>query len=243
MHKKYFQSLGLCLLLLLCSGCGVIDYYFITPPEDTAQELAELGNEAMKGKDYSKAIDCFQKLKDRYPFSPFTTAGELSLGDAYFLDEQYKAASETYKEFESLHPRHESIPYVLLQIGISSYDQFESIDLPQDTIAEALEYFRRVSAEYPGTEFSKKADTYLLKCRRYIAEHEVFVADFYWRAERYESAWMRYEYVQKNFPGLPDIVSYAAERSKQSYVMYQKTLSQKMMEKEQGSWKQWFDWL
>ncbi len=243
MHKKYFQTLGLCFLLVLCSGCGVIDHYFLSPPEDTAQELAELGNEAMQEKEYGKAIEYFQKLKDRYPFSPFTTAGELSLADAYFLDEQYKAASETYKEFESLHPRHESIPYVLLQIGISSYDQFESIDLPQDTIAEALEYFRRVASEYPGTDFAAKADTYLLKCRRYIAEHEVFVADFYWRAERYESAWMRYRYIEKNFSNLPDIVSYARERGKQSYVMYQKILSQHEMEKEQGSWKEWFDWL
>jgi outer membrane protein assembly factor BamD len=231
------------MLLVLCSGCGVIDYFFLSPPEDTAQELAELGNEAMQEKEYSKAIEYFQKLRDRYPFSPFTTAGELSLGDAYFLDEQYRAASETYKEFESLHPRHEAIPYVLLQIGISSYNQFESIDLPQDNIAEALEYFRRVKAEYPGTKFSDKADSYILKCKRYIAEHEIFVADFYWRSERYESAWMRYSYVVENFPDLPDIVQYARSRAKQSYVKYQETRSTLVREKEQGSWKRWFDWL
>lgn len=135
MIRRCFCLSGLFLLLVLCSGCGVIDYFFLSPPEDTAQELAELGNEAMQEKEYGKAIEYFQKLRDRYPFSPFTTAGELSLGDAYFLDEQYRAASETYKEFESLHPRHEAIPYVLLQIGISSYNQFESIDLPQDNIA------------------------------------------------------------------------------------------------------------
>jgi len=243
MRKKCLQSVVLCLLLVSCSGCGVIDYFFLTPPDDTAQELAELGNESMQAKEYGKAIEYFQKLKDRYPFSPFTTAGELSLGDAYFLDEQYKAAAETYKEFESLHPRHESIPYVLLQIGISNYSQFESIDLPQDNIVESLEYFRRVKAEYPGTQFAVKAETYILKCKRYIAEHEIFVADFYWKAERYESAWMRYDYVQKNFPELPDIVRYAQIRGRQAYVMYQETVSEHVREKEQGSWKQWFDWL
>ncbi|MFA6811080.1 MAG: outer membrane protein assembly factor BamD [Desulfoplanes sp.] len=243
MRKKSLQSFVLCLVLLSCSGCGVIDAIFMTPPDDTAQEMAELGNEAMQAKEYGKAIEYFQKLKDRYPFSPFTTAGELSLGDAYFLDEQYKAATETYKEFESLHPRHESIPYVLLQIGISNYSQFESIDLPQDNIVESLEYFRRVKTEYPGTQFAEKAETYILKCKRYIAEHEIFVADFYWKAERYESAWMRYDYVQKNFPELPDIVRYAQIRGRQAYVMYQETISENVREKEQGSWKQWFDWL
>ncbi len=243
MVKRSSQLVVLSLLLMFCSGCGVIDYFFLSPPEDTAQELAELGNEAMQEKEYGKAIEYFQKLRDRYPFSPFTTAGELSLGDAYFLDEQYRAASETYKEFESLHPRHEAIPYVLLQIGISSYNQFESIDLPQDNISEALEYFKRVKAEYPGTKFSAKADTSILKCKRYIAEHEIFVADFYWRSERYESAWLRYDYVVEHFPDLPDIVQYAQSRAKQSYVKYQETRSTLVREKEQGSWKQWFDWL
>ena len=28
-------------LVLLLNGCGAIDYYFLTPPEDTAQELYE----------------------------------------------------------------------------------------------------------------------------------------------------------------------------------------------------------
>jgi outer membrane protein assembly factor BamD len=69
------------------------------------------------------------------------------------------------------------------------------------------------------------------------------VADFYWRSERYESAWMRYAYVVENFPDLPDVVQYARSRAKQSYVKYQQTRSTAVREKEQGSWKQWFDWL
>ncbi len=243
MHKKWLHLAGISLLLLFCSGCGFIDYFFLTPPEDTAQELAELGNEAMQEKEYGKAIEYFQKLRDTYPFSPFTTAGELSLADAYFLDEQYLAASETYKEFESLHPRHESIPYILLQIGVSNYNQFESIDLPQDNIVEALEYFKRVDAEYPNTAFSAKANTYILKCKRYIADHEIYVADFYWNTERYESAWKRYDYVVKNFPELPDVLQYARFRAKQSYIKYREIQSTLVREKDQGSWKHWFDWL
>ncbi|PIE69040.1 MAG: outer membrane protein assembly factor BamD [Deltaproteobacteria bacterium] len=243
MRKRCSQWLVVCLFLMLSSGCGMLDSFLLAPPEDTAQELAELGNEAMQEKDYGDAIEAFQKLRDRYPFSPFTTAAELSLADAYFLDEQYLAASESYKEFESLHPRHESIAYVLLQIGVSDYNQFESLDLPQDNIVEALEYFRRVRSAYPETEYAAKADTYILKCKRYIAEHEILVADFYWRSERYQSAWMRYDYVIRHFSDLPEIVAYAQAMASQSYVRYQETLSTRAWEKEQKSWKQWFDWL
>jgi outer membrane protein assembly factor BamD len=54
---------------------------------------------------------------------------------------------------------------------------------------------------------------------------------------------MRYEYVVKHFPELPDVVQYARSRAKQSYIKYQETRSTLVKEREQGSWKQWFDWL
>ena len=251
MEKQRFHALsipgsGLLLMLLLlffCSGCGIIDYFFLSPPEDTAQELAEAGYEAMHEKDYTNAIEYFTKLKDRYPFSPYTPMAEVSLGDAYFLDEQYKAAVETYKEFESLHPRHESIPYVLFQIGVANFKQFKSIDRPQDNMAEALEYFYRVKETFPDSKYAKAADKYILKCRRYQAEHEIFVADFYWRTEKYNSAWKRYEYVVENYQDLPDIIQYARRRGKLAYFLYQKKVSELKRKQEQGSWKQWFDWL
>ena len=107
----YFRHLVLAACLLLLSGCGIIDYFFLPPPEDTAQELYEGANDAMQEKNYSQAAQYYTKLKDNFPFSPYTVEAELSLGDAFFLDGKYPEAAEAYKEFESLHPRHEAIPY------------------------------------------------------------------------------------------------------------------------------------
>ncbi|MFW5899880.1 MAG: outer membrane protein assembly factor BamD, partial [Desulfovermiculus sp.] len=112
------------------SGCGVIDAVFLKPPQDTALELLQAGNSAMGQEDYKQAISYYTKLKDRYPFSPYTAQAELRLADAYFLDKRYAAAENAYKEFESLHPGHEDIAYVLFRIGLSNYKQFKSIDLP-----------------------------------------------------------------------------------------------------------------
>jgi outer membrane protein assembly factor BamD len=243
MIKNIFRFLVVAAVLVLNSGCGVIDYYFLTPPEDTARELVEAGNEAMQAKEYGSAIEYYTKLKDRYPFSPFTPEAELKLGDAYFLDEQFRAASETYKEFEALHPRHEAIPYVLFQIGLSGYRQFDTIDLPQQSTTEALEYFRRVVEGYPGTQYAAEAKNYIRKCRRHQAQYEIFVADFYWRTERYEAAWRRYSFVAEEFPELDDIRNYARARGKVAYLKHQEAASNRSMEEENGSWKQYFDWL
>lgn len=240
---KFVRTAVIITSLLTLSGCGFVDYFLLPPPEDTAQELYEAGLEYMKEKDYSNAAEYFQKLKDKYPFSPYTPQAELALGDAWFLDEEYELAVDSYQEFEALHPRHEMIEYVIYQIGVSNFKLFKSIDLPQARVVEAMEYFRRLVDTYPESKYADQAVAYISECRRLQAEHEVFVADFYWRSENYGAAWERYSYIVANFQDRPKIVAYSEKRAKLAWMKHQKTLSQEERERIQGSWKQWFDWL
>lgn len=232
------------LFLWLASGCALIDSYFLPPPEDTAQELFEAGMDAMGNKDYGDAQQYFSKLKDRFPFSPFALRAELALGDAYFLDGEYLLALDAYKEFEALHPSHESIPYVLYQIGSADFNLFRSIDRRQQNIQEGLEYFYRLRETYPDSEYATASEDMITKGRRILAEHEIYVADFFWRTEQYGPAWNRYQYVVENFSDVPDLRDYARKRAEYSYFEYQKTLSEEERLRIQGSWKLWLKkWL
>ncbi|SOB57810.1 Outer membrane protein assembly factor BamD [Pseudodesulfovibrio profundus] len=232
------------LALWLLSGCALIDSYFLPPPEDTAQELFEAGMDAMGEKEYGDAQEYFTKIKDRFPFSPFALKAELALGDAYFLDEDYLLALDAYKEFEALHPTNEDIPYILYQIGNSNYMLFESIDRRLENIKEGLEYFYRLQETYPGTKYADAASDLIVKSRRILAEHEVYVADFFWRTEQYGPAWHRYQYVVENFSDVPDLRDYARQRAEYSYFEYQKTLSEEERLRIQNSWKLWLKkWL
>ncbi len=243
MTKKFFAPLVATVLLLLSTGCGVIDYFYLPPPEDTAQELFELGNEAMQEKDYYTAIDMYTKLKDRYPFSPFTPQAELALGDAYYLNEDFSDAVVAYQEFEALHPRHDDMPYVLYQVGLASYKSFTSIDRPQQVVAEGLQYLYRLRETYPTSQYAEPAGELVLKCRRILAEREVFVGDFYMRTERFGAAWKRYQFVVDNFPDITDAASYAKKQGDVAYLKQQKASSQRALDESEGSWKDWFDWL
>lgn len=240
------KALRLCLIafaLFSLSGCALLDVYFLPPPEDTAQELYDAGYEAMRQKEFGNAAEYFTKLRDRYPFSPYTTQGELLLGDSYYLDEQYAAAVDAYKEFESLHPGHEQIDYVLFQIGMANYKRFKSLDLPQENVGEAVDYFTRLTEAYPDSPYADEAAKGVTKSRLYMAKHEIFVADFYWRTERYGAAYQRYTYVVENFRDLPEVLEYATERAELSYLRYRESASNEERERIEGSWKQWFDWL
>ena len=223
-------------LLLFTSGCGMIDYYFLPPPTDTAQELWESGRDAMREKNYTEAQDLFLKLKDRYPFSPYAPDGLIGLGDAYFMDDKFQQAADAYKEFESLHPRHEQIPYVLYQIGVSIYRKLDSIDLPQDGLGEAIQYFTLLKEHYPNTQWGQDAGNWIIKCRTRMADHELFVADFYWNTGRYGAAWRRYMYVAQNFQDLPEVFKYAKDKAQLSYLEYRKTVSEEERRQVEGSW-------
>lgn len=241
--KRILSLLGIAVMALWLGGCGVIDYFYLPAPEDTAQELYEGGQEAMKDQRYDDAAEYFTKLKDRYPFSPYTPQAELGLGDAYYMDGSYAEAADAYSEFESLHPRHEQMPYVLYMLGKSYYKQFKSIDMPQDFVGQAIESFTRLVQSYPGSKYEEEAQSLILECRRYMAEHEIFVADFYWRTERYGAAWERYHYVMDNFQDLPEVVDYATKRADLAWVRHRAMTSEEEREDVQGSWKDWFDWL
>lgn len=243
MHNSFIRSCVLAVSLICLSGCGVIDYFYLPPPEDTAQELFETANDYMKEKNYVAAIERYNKLKDAYPFSPYTIDAELSLGDAFFLDGEYTNAAEAYKDFESLHPRHEAIPYVLYQIGMARMKSFISIDRPTTELHEAYSYFDRLIQSYPDSKYVPVAKESMLECRKLMAEHELYIADVFWHMKKYGPAWRRYTYVVNNFKDIPSIVEHAEKKALTAYHSYREEQAKELRQKREGSWKQWFTWL
>ena len=233
----------LALLSFCCAGCTVLDYFLLPEPELSAEEYFEYGNDAMAEKDYATSIRYFTKLKEMYPFSPYVTEAELSLGDAYFLDEDWLMAVEAYKEFEQMHPRHQAIPYVLYQIGISNLRTYTSIDRPPTLVNEAMSYFVRLRDSFPGDEYAEKADAEIQTCRRFLAEYEVYLGDFYFRIEKYRSAWMRYQNVLRDYPDITDLHEYAGVQSQAAYALQVESEAEENRKEREGGWHEWFNWL
>ena len=244
MPKKLLLTLLLVLFACNVSACGIIDYFYLPPGEDTPQELFENGNDAMREKDYMSAIEYYSKLKESFPFSPYAKEAEISLGDAYYLDGEYLLASETYKDFESMHPRDEAVPYVLLQIANSNIKSYTSIDRPTTALVEAEAYLRRVIESYPGTEYAERAAALLEQARRTMAEHELYLGDFFMRTGKYNAAWRRYTALADNFPDIGDLAAHAKEKAKEAYVKHlESSAEQEKDAQETGIWKAFKEWL
>lgn len=243
MYKSLVQFAGVVVLAAMLSGCGLIDYFYLPPPEDTAQELFEAGNDAMREKNYVSAAGYFTKIRDNFPFSPYAVEAELSLGDCYYLNEDWGDAAEAYKEFESMHPGHEAIPYVLYHIAMANVNGYPSIDRPTTPIEEAYFYFQRLAESYPGTEYASASKEKMQLCRKIMAEHELYYGDFYHRMGKYGSALIRYQYILDNFPDVPEIHEHARVKASDTFVKERSTRSEEVRESREGSWKDYFNWL
>ncbi len=225
------------------SGCGIIDWFYLPPSEDTAQDLFEAGNDAMRDKDYSGAAAYYTKLKDNFPFSPYVVDAELSLADCYYLSEEWIPAAEAYKEFESMHPRHEAMPYVLYYIGMSNLKSYSSIDRPTTEVEEAYSFFARLRQSYPADEYAEKALEQMKECRRLMAEHELYLGDFYFRMKKYGAAWLRYKAITDKYQDVEEIYAHASEKAKSAYLLRGQTESEETRREVEQTWHKWFKWL
>jgi len=188
------------MLLFLLNGCALSTFFFGQEEEKTPSELMSEGMDQMDKGYYKTAGESFGKVKDRYPYSKYAIQAELRLADALYRSGEYDQAYAAYEEFEKLHPKHESIPYVIYQRGMCHFDQMSTIDRDQTHTVRAREEFERVIGRFPKNEYAGMARKNLRKCLIFLAEHELFVGRFYYKKGDYKAALGRFTYIIEHFP-------------------------------------------
>jgi outer membrane protein assembly factor BamD len=169
----------------------------------TAEALFDEGMRSFNEKRYARAIDNFSKLRTDYPFSPQVTQVELKIADAYYLNQQYPEAINAFKEYQSMHPTNENIPFVLLRLGQAHFDQFSNTERDQKNTEIAKGYFENVISSYPKSPQAAEAKEKLAKCLEYLAEHEFNIAFFYFKQEKYPAARDRFEEIVRKYKDTP----------------------------------------
>jgi outer membrane protein assembly factor BamD len=203
--KAVVRGLLALVLVLAFSGCSTVKGWFgkkdkaDKPPEVLAQE----GIKDLRKKNYVEAIETFEKLKDRYPYSDQALLAQLKVADAYFYKKKYEEACQAYREFEKLHPTNKAVSYCIYREGLCFYRQRSTIDRDQTYTHKAIEEFKRLKQKFPNSEFIPKAEKYLARCIKDLAEHEFYVAEFYYKTKRYQAAIDRYQGLIQDYPQFP----------------------------------------
>lgn len=174
----------------------------------SAETLYADGIRYFNEKRYARAIDSLSKIKTDHPFSPLLIDAELKIADAHYLNQQYPEAIAAFKEFQSLHPNNENIPFVVYRLGQSHFDQFTSTDREQKNTEIAKGYFETVVNNYAKSAVAPQAREKLAKCIEYLSEYDFNVANFYFQQEKYAAARDRFEEIVRKYNRTP-----AAEKS------------------------------
>lgn len=190
---------GICILLLL-NGCAVWHSIFGDEENLTPAELMTQGVEEFNDGDFEAAAEIFQKIKDRYPYSKFATRAELKMADAQYEKGLFDEAYDSYTEFEKLHPKNPDVPYVMFQKGMCNFRRVSTIDRDQSYTREAKEDFERLIKMYRKSPYAERARRKVRECYIKLAEHEVYVGDFYFKMGKYRPALDRYLYLIEHYP-------------------------------------------
>ena len=209
---KILRSLAPVVFLAWISGCSSLSMPSLpwssssVMSDPSAEALYQEGMRNFNEKRYVRALDNFTKLRSDYPFSPLLTDVELKIADAYYLNQQYPEAINAFKEFQSMHPAHEQIPFVILRLGQAHFDQFSNTERDQKNTEIAKSYFETVLTTYPKSPQAAEARQKLAKCVEYLAEHEFNIAQFYYQQEKYAAARDRFEEIVRKYKDTPTAV-------------------------------------
>ena len=190
------------LLTFLFVSCGPPPPEYFLKKEKPPDILMKEGLKDLRDGFYEGAIEAFQQIKDKYPYSKYVTMAELKIADALYFKMAYDEAYEAYKEFEKLHPVNPNIPYVIYQEGMCHFERVSTIDRDQYHTKKAKEEFERLIRRFPNSKYVRIAKWRLRKCYSNLAKHELYVANFYYKMKRYRAALQRYKYAIMNYPDI-----------------------------------------
>lgn len=158
-----------------------------------AEVLYKEAKQLMDEERFILATEKINQLKNQYPYSYYSTPAELMLADILFKQENYVESAAAYLLFRDFHPKHEKIPYVILQIAESYYLQLpDTDDRDLEPGVEAIKYYNEIITRYPNSKEIKRAKKKIKECRQRLNNKEKYVADFYFKTEVYDAAKWRY---------------------------------------------------
>ena len=198
----------LALLAVGLNGCATPG--FARKPAQTAEDQYRRALTDLQDGLYPEALKGFATLKTKYPYTRFAALADLKTADTHYQRGQYPEAIDAYRNFLKYHPQHGQAAYAMLQIGQAYWEQIPSdwwflppaAEKDQANTRLAITAFRDAVARYPEHVVTDRARKRLDEARAKLAEHELYVADFYFKREKYEAAVARAEDLLASYGGL-----------------------------------------
>lgn len=184
-------------IVVLVAGC------FGGKQKLSADEYYKDASEAFAKKNYEVATARYKDLLDQYPFSEHAEEAELRIAHSQYKSRKYPEAIAAFNDFQRMHPMSPHLPEVYYLLGKSYMDQMTTTDRDQAAAENAHGWFRVVIDRYPKTPFAAKAQRKMGECRRALAEHELYIANYYFKRKNLRAGENRVKGILENYADTP----------------------------------------
>lgn len=210
-------------------------------PEDqrlTEQQYYETAQKAMKNDNYTLAVEQLEQLESRFPFGSYSDQVALDLIYAHYRNFEIDLAAEQADKFIRLYPDHPNVDYAYYMLGLAhaniGHDIFSRL-LPSEpserdlaSAQQSFADFNRLLESFPNSLYAADARQRMIYSRNLLAEHELYIASYYFDRHAYVAAANRADEILKHYQGAPIIPDALAMAAKSYRAMKLNELANKM---------------
>jgi outer membrane protein assembly factor BamD len=209
--KRNLGLLAVLFVLTVLTSCSSNDE--IPDERLIEKELYDQAQTRLKNGSFSTAIMSLEALESRFPFGRYAEQAQAELIYAYYMNSQFEASQSAAERFINLHPRHSHTGYAFYMKGLAAFtddsglfSRYFQSDLAKREVVMAQTSFDELSdfiSRYPSSKYVPHAKQRMIYLRNLLAEHEIYVADFYMKRGAYLAAIGRAKYVIEHLPNTP----------------------------------------
>lgn len=242
-------------LLLILTSCSSNK---LAHENKSAQYYFQQGEQFYDQGHYKKAVEAWEKVRDRFYSPELTALAEMKISDAHYAAKEYVEAAAGYEDFLKQHPSNTLTSQVLFKLGMSYYKQILSRDRDQTATRNALATFESLLKIHPDSPHRAEIRSLIRECQNRLAAHQFYIGNYYLRTGHYQAAIARLNGLLAAYPKYPkqdktycDLIrAYIKKNDRQAAEKTYKILSEKFPNSKylsraenilRGS-DSWWDW-
>jgi outer membrane protein assembly factor BamD len=213
-RMRHFPVSIIILSLFLLSACASLD-------EDetkgwSAQRLYDQGKTALTNKEYTSAVQRFEKLEARYPYGPYAEQAMLETAYAYYKNDEMPSAIAAANRFLRVHPTHPHVDYAYYLKGLASFDEErsslerifgagDSAKRDPKALRDAYDAFKEVVQRFPNSKYLDDSRKRLVSLQNAMAMSDIHAARYYYSRGAYVATVNRTKSVIENYQRTPAV--------------------------------------
>lgn len=213
--RRSLWLLSLCALLAVagCAGRGSDRQQRLA--RFSPESLYDQGRKAIRVGDYGEAVNIYEALTARYPFTSESRQGRLDIIYAYYKLGEKESARDAADTYIRENPASARLDYAYYVRGLVDFERtpyaverWLNVDLsnrPPQTARDSIQALRTVVTRFPKSPYAADARRRMVYMRNRLAEYELRVAEHYMQRGAWVAAAQRARQTIEEFDGAPAI--------------------------------------